>query len=301
MNLYGPAEGTVACTQFFVTSDVLSQDIVPIGKPLEGAHIRLRTEPLTEIPPIQERGLIELRGPSVSLGYIRRADDEVFEIDPFDPGGTNDEALFTTSDLVEKDCHDDFHFLGRVEGLLKINGVRTSAQEIQLAVLRSGAEECVVAPPEGPGRRAIGYVRLQPGVDITTVESRLREYLPHAVLPVLRVVGIIPKSVNGKLDIRELTERIPCEVSSSSAHDEALPGDEKLLGLIAKLFPAQIVSYGRDLFDLGANSLDIVLLIELVCDRYGVLLDPEDVLMNTGIADLAALINERAQAQVTAI
>lgn len=292
-NLYGPAEGTVACTQMIVTTDSLTRDVVPIGLPLNGAYVRLDRDGLRRESLQHEPGRVILSGPSVSEGYLQRTIADTFDVVAFGSPGPNMRS-YLTSDLVEQDDDGVLHFLGRVEGLLKINGVRTSMEEIQVAVIRSGADECVVVPSDVTGQRATAYVKTKPGGVLADVEDELRRFLPAAILPSLVAVDIIPKNVNGKPDVAALTRDThpdTCAQPHKTSHEEPL------LGLLGRLFPSLTVAEDRDIFDLGANSLEIVLLIEFVHAEYGVLLDPEDVLTNTRISDLVALIHDRVRAQ----
>src|SRR5437763_1768642 len=100
--------------------------------------------------------------------------------------------------------------LGRLDGQVKVRGVRIERGEIEAALASLGGvrEAVVVAREDRPGDvRLVAYVVPSPGADPCpeVLREALRERLPEPMIPSAFVIlASLPLSPNGKVDRRAL-------------------------------------------------------------------------------------------------
>lgn len=95
------------------------------GRPLPGNTFRI-VDPISgEVLPRGEAGEITVKGPTLMVGYLRMAPDEVFD----------DEGFFRTGDGGFFDAEDRLHWQGRLNDIIKTGGANVSPLEVD-AVLR---------------------------------------------------------------------------------------------------------------------------------------------------------------------
>ncbi|HVR96916.1 MAG TPA: amino acid adenylation domain-containing protein, partial [Thermoanaerobaculia bacterium] len=154
-NCYGPTETTVFALTGLYEGEAGAP---PIGRPLGGVRAYAIDREMRQVP-IGVPGEMALGGPGLSRGYLGRPalTAERFVPDPFgEPGG----RLYRTGDLVRQLPDGRFEFLGRLDGQVKLRGMRIETGEVE-AVLASHPEvrEAVVtAREDAAGKRLVAYV-----------------------------------------------------------------------------------------------------------------------------------------------
>jgi len=155
-----------------------------------------------------ETGNIQVRGYSLMAGFYKREREETFERDGFydtkDRGYLKDGFLF---------------FAGRDVGLIKTGGNNVSALEVEglLKSMPSVANAYVVGIPDAALGQIVGAAIVpsgSEGVDVEAITARLRTELSSYKVPkVMRVLesADIPFMTNGKLDFRQLVEKVIAE------------------------------------------------------------------------------------------
>jgi len=196
-NLYGPTEATIAILEHPVRTPFGTMGTVPLGKPFPGALVRV--EPEEDV----RTGELWLGGPQVALGYVQRqeATDAVFRTDP---RGTR---WYATGDRVRQDDEGCFHFLGRMDDQVKVQGHRVEPSEVDRVVgTHLGAGRSVTVAVEGTGGvRLVTFIDV-PG-DTVALMRALKEQLPPYMLPeAILILGHFPLNSNGKVDKRALKE-----------------------------------------------------------------------------------------------
>src|SRR5262249_5808152 len=181
VNVYGPAECTVAAT----TAAVPSGGPVPppIGVPLDG--VRCHVLDGFDVVPDGEPGEMCLAGACVARGYLNdpAATARSFVPDVTVPG----QRMYRTGDLVRRRPDGTFEYLGRLDDQVKIRGFRIEPGEIA-AVLRQHPavrESYVAAQRTGSADpRLIGYVAAAaaPAALIRFAASRLPGSLVAAAI-----------------------------------------------------------------------------------------------------------------------
>ncbi|MDQ2957932.1 MAG: amino acid adenylation domain-containing protein, partial [Actinomycetota bacterium] len=179
-NGYGPTETTVLSA--FTEIDG-SQLPPPIGLPPPNYQAYVLDSRLNPVP-VGVLGELHTGGASVSRGYLNRPEltAERFVEDPF--SDQPDARLYKTGDLVKRLPNGKIAFLGRIDGQVKIRGLRVELGEIETALAGHPAvAQAVVSMivDRAGEQQLVGYLRVEPGVqppDPAELKQYLSQWLP---------------------------------------------------------------------------------------------------------------------------
>lgn len=146
-NTCGPTETVVdamCCTlQTSSTAFDASLGYVPLGKPFGRCAIYILRPDTLELAPIGAVGEICIGGPQVSRGYLGMPEltASKFVVDPFVPRSEPGDAarMFRTADLGRMHGDGTIEYLGRMDGQVKLRGLRIETGEIETAILQHSA------------------------------------------------------------------------------------------------------------------------------------------------------------------
>ncbi|NKI42674.1 AMP-binding protein [Streptomyces physcomitrii] len=294
VNLYGPAEGVVACTGHEIdpaehASDYGGVPVMPLGRPLPGITTTLVDEESSlPLPASSDTGRLVIAGEGISAGYLSRDADGELLCTPFGEDG----RTFLTGDVVSRAADGRLGFVRRTGGVLKVNGVRTSKSELEGNARAAGAVAAAVAEKAG---EPILFVQLPPALDTPAFLTAMRRIGPASAVPRVRAVDGIPVNVNGKHDAALL-------LASEAAEDGTAPaaapaGDPavraRLVAQVESIHGGPVPD-GADLYDLGFSSLQMAMLLLALTENEGVELTAEELLSAPDLDDLARLIQERS-------
>jgi amino acid adenylation domain-containing protein len=215
VNLYGSTEltGDATCA-VFSPDTALSEEGVSIGTSMAGAELFVhddRGRPAAE-------GELLVGGPVLARGYHQRPMDEAarFRHHPARPGA----RVFATGDLVRRRDDGSLVWLGRVDNLVKVRGVRVELEEVERC-LRAGCDlagdVCVVLA----GDQLVACVT-PADVDVDAVRAAAARLLPAAMVPSrVAAMAALPLSPNGKCDRRALAAL--CAEARRTITPERLP------------------------------------------------------------------------------
>ncbi|WP_405749608.1 amino acid adenylation domain-containing protein [Streptomyces sp. NBC_01411] len=214
VNGYGPVECMVFVTTHQVTADSAVQAQVPVGRRLAGKAVHVLDERLRPVDD-GEVGELYASGDGLAHGYLGRPGltAERFVADPFgEPGG----RMYRTGDFVRWHDQEPLEFVGRVDGQVKIRGIRVEYAEVE-SVLEAHPEvkkAVVMATGEKPEeRRLIAYLTARQERKTELAELGLRVYaaekMPDFMVPYRFIVlDSFPLTHNGKID---RTALVTCE------------------------------------------------------------------------------------------
>ena len=119
---------------------------------------------------------------------------------------------------------------------MKIRGYRIELGEIEAALEEQPevAQAVVLAraASTGAGKRLAGYVVLRAALGVAELQGRLKERLPHYMVPAtLQVLERMPLSPNGKIDRRALPEPVP-DGAEAGTYRSPVSEAEKLVAQI---------------------------------------------------------------------
>jgi acyl-CoA synthetase (AMP-forming)/AMP-acid ligase II len=192
-------------TSLYAQDRALPAAIGSVGRPIPFVEHRIVDPDTKMVVAPGETGNIQVRGYSIMSGIYKREREDTFEADGF--FDTKDRGFFKDGFLF---------FAGRDVGLIKTAGNNVSALEVEsLLKTLPGVQSAYVVglPDEAIGQIvAAAIVPSGPGaVDADAIIARLRHDLSSYKVPkILRILeaGDIPFLSNGKLDLRQLVDRI---------------------------------------------------------------------------------------------
>ncbi|MGW5876144.1 non-ribosomal peptide synthetase [Nocardiopsis terrae] len=259
-NLYGPTEAAIDVTWFDCRDGYGHR--VPIGRPVDGCTIRVVDEHLDPVP-LGAPGELLIGGVQVCRGYWERPGltAERFVPDPFDGSGAR---LYRTGDLVRWRPDGTVEYLGRMDGQVKLRGMRVELGEVEVALAELDGVESAVADVYANGASdpaLVAYLRLADGAAegaeerVAGLQQALRGRLPSHMVPVsYTLVDEWPLSPNGKLDRRRLPSperpggrRRPVRPTT--------PAEHELVRLWSEVLDSDGIGVEDDFFELGGNSL----------------------------------------------
>lgn len=207
-NEYGPTECTVWSTVHRCLVSDADRSSVPIGRPIPGTVLHVGSPATGAAVAPGEPGELWISGPGVAPNVG----------EPVANG-----RRYRTGDLVSVGSDGTLSFCGRVDGQLKLGGMRIESSEIENALL---ADHSIAAAGIGVVHREAGLAQVvafvvarAAGVDIREVRRGLLERLPGVAVPhLVIVVKGLPLLPNGKLDRRELNRLASTSVAAAGDH-----------------------------------------------------------------------------------
>lgn len=294
-NQYGPSETHV------VTAEMLTGDphtwpaLPPIGRPVDGARIRL-LDGLRRPVPAGAVGELCIGGPVLARGYLGRAEltEEKFVRD-------GEGRLYRSGDLARFLPDGRIQWLGRSDHQVKIRGHRVETGEVE-AGLRAvpGVADAVVVRNQGSGAhdRLIAYYL--PGAEppaSDTLFSALRRSLPDYMVP-SRCIALdaFPRTSSDKVDRKALAARQPQDAVTASASPAApgTPTEKEIARIWSGLLGTDGIGTEDDFFVLGGDSLLATRLVLALRTELGAAVPLQAVFTAPTIAGLALLLDGAA-------
>lgn len=256
VNAYGPTECSDDVTHEILTEEPSFDLPIPIGKPVRNVTLSIRDASGLELPS-DSVGELYVQGIAVGLGYIGRPDltDKAFvKID----GAT----AYRSGDLARCDSEGVYHFHGRVDDQVKIKGYRIELSEIEFSILRLDniIQAAVVVNGTGPRASLTAFVVHATHATVKSgpedIAAQLHSILPEHMVPTdIRTLDTLPKTPNGKIDKKKLTDFAGTAAKPAvevAALDEA---ESDLLSAWRELLNYPRLSASENLFRAGADSI----------------------------------------------
>jgi len=263
VNGYGPTEDTVIATFAELDGTVLPP---PIGRPVANAQAYVLDRYLNPVP-VGVVGELHMGGAGVTRGYLGAPEltEQRYVPDPF--SGEPKARLYKTGDLVRRLPGGDIVYLGRIDGQVKIRGLRVELGEIETALVAHPAVAqavAIVIEDRAGERQLAGYVRLDAGgagASMADLRSHLENLLPKYMVPTYLVtVETFPLNTSGKID----KSALPAPDSAGETAEYVAPRtliETVLADMYARLLGHDQVGIDDGFFDLGGNSLQAMQLI----------------------------------------
>ncbi|MBS9430165.1 AMP-binding protein [Photorhabdus akhurstii] len=206
-NIYGPTEATVAVCgyRWSPESAITNELVVPIGTPYPGTKLKIGRQRQNEGD--VEEGELWIGGEQVVSGYLS---SNAMQADNFEYDGNC--YWYRTGDWVKRDNDGIFHFLGRCDDQLKVNGQRLERLEIESMLSKAvGVDDiAVIGWPVISGNCVEGLVFFISWHEKSNPELRkiCQQFMPRSMWPTRLVIGAIPKNRNGKTDYKQLKAKL---------------------------------------------------------------------------------------------
>lgn len=295
-NLYGPTEGTTACTAYRINDLNDADDSVPVGRALHGAEVHLLDGNLDEVA-AGEVGEVHIGGAGVARGYLDRPTltAERFLPDPFTtrPGA----RMYATGDLGRARADGNIEFLGRGDDQVKVRGYRVEPREVERVLMRHGSVRDVAVLPvgQGDGIHLVALVVPDAALAIDALRRYATEILPDYLVPSAFVtIEEITANDHGKRDLTLLRQIAHDEIGRRRAMVPPRDDVERYLSEVwQELLTVEEVGASDDFFALGGNSLLTFRLRQRIHRDLKVRIGIQDVLTVTVLSDLAELLRRQ--------
>nr|BFE74344.1 hypothetical protein GCM10020092_076450 [Actinoplanes digitatis] len=295
-NGYGPTEATIGAT----IMELGPEDVAapPIGMPKPNYRAYVLDRHLHPVP-VGVAGELHLGGPGVARGYLNRPEltAEKFIKDPFvdEPGA----RMYRTGDLVRRRPDGNLVFLGRIDGQIKIRGLRVELGEIETAMATHDAvlQAAVVVRDDPAGdKQLVGYARVAPGgpaLSIPDLRQHLSQMLPAYMIPThILLLDAFPLNASGKIDRAALPDPDVTEADTAFVAPRTLI-ETAVTDMYANLLKVERVSVEDSFFDLGGNSLQAMRLITRLRTDLAVDADVTAVFLAPTPAQLTVLLRDK--------
>lgn len=246
-----------------------------------------------------EIGEIVVRSRYVALGYWNRPEETAkrFEMDG------NRTRLFRTGDVGT--IHNDglLEHLGRKDWLVKILGNRVEPNEIE-AILRlhpDVRDVCVAVQREDAGGISLcAFVvsRRQSRPSLPELKAFLRARLPDYMVPsVFEFLADLPLNRSGKIDRHALESRkIEHRMDVAIAEPPRTDAERRIVQICKAVLAIDEIGINDNLFDLGANSLLAMMIVNRLMTEFQVELSARIVFDFPTISEIAKFVSARRDA-----
>jgi amino acid adenylation domain-containing protein len=258
-NCYGPTECTLYSTFFNVEKDY---DSSYIGRPLAGYQLYV-VDPNLNLVPQGAAGELIVAGAGVGRGYLNRPDQNAEKFITF-----MGQRAYRTGDLVKWSPDGNIDFIGRIDGQVKLRGLRIEMGEIEACILKyPQIKTTAVDVKEVCGAQHICCYFTS---DVQIDADRLKEYLAskltdYMVPTAYMQMEKLPLTPNGKVNRRALP------VPSVSLQTENVAPEterEKAMFDIAKeLLKMDDFGVTDDLTKLGLTSLLAIKMVMMAAKK----------------------------------
>ena len=247
INMYGITETTVHVTYRRLRSNDLAERESLLGEPIRDLRLELLDQALQPVA-LGAEGEICVSGGGVALGYLRRPE---LTAERFVGG-----RLYRSGDMARRREDGELVYLGRHDGQVKISGFRIELGEVEAAMLACAGvkQACAVAWED----RLVGFIA-GAGVQALSVSDCVAARLPAHMRPTLyRVVGILPLTVNGKVDRPQLRKGLEAEFTQPQPAASAASQESVVAAVWCRVLGVDAVGPNENFFDAGGTSLLLV-------------------------------------------
>jgi amino acid adenylation domain-containing protein len=300
LNIYGSSEVAADVTWHDVLEE--EEDIgatVPIGKPISNTQMYV-LDPHRSPVPVGVRGEIYVGGDGLALGYWNRAalTAERFVENPIAP--EQSKRLYRTGDLGRWRGDGEIEYLGRVDGEVKLRGMRIDLGEIESVLLsHAGVREgAVIRVEEGGEARLVAYLvpEDREKADGRELRRYLRSKLPEHMVPGRFVqVAELPLLSSGKVNRRALATVEGVVLSEQGTVAPRTAVEQKLAGMWREVLKVGEVGVDQNFFELGGHSLLVLQVMVRIRREFDVELGVRTMFEEPTIAELAIEV-EKARA-----
>ncbi|MFK3943456.1 amino acid adenylation domain-containing protein [Pseudomonas monteilii] len=293
VSLGGPTETTIWSIWHAITTQ--DQGQIPYGRPVPGNRY-LVLDAQGDHCPVGVVGRIHTAGVNLALGYLQ--DGQLLQTDFVTVTDERGEPVraFRTGDCGRYREDGVLLFDSRVNGYVKIRGVRVSLPDVEAALSSHPAlRQVLVVDHRAPGSDDVGLGALyvcadgtEPG--LTELRGHARQHLPGSHVPTRWLpVAALPLSQNGKPDraiARQWLEAAP------PATPRPLPGHPVLdvYAQVLALPPGQATDTSASFLSLGLRPQHLKAIAAGLQQRFAVSLSPAQLLRCRDARDVERLL-----------
>ncbi|WP_291584138.1 amino acid adenylation domain-containing protein [Clostridium sp. UBA6640] len=287
-NTYGPTESTVCATYYKCNGNVYNN--IPIGKPIANYSVYILNKD-NKLQPIGIPGELVVAGPGVTRGYLKQND---ITKQKFIENINNFNRIYKTGDLARWLPDGNIEYLGRIDNQVKIRGYRIELGEIEQIILKDNEikDVAVICNSDANGNPYIcAYIVSDIEINIKTLKRKLYKDLPNYMIPqFILQIDEMPINVNGKLDNKKLPYPEFNRVSYDEYSEPANDIEKKLCEMFSEVLGVKDIGINDELFDLGADSLKMIIILPKIQKEFDVKLSIEDMFSNVTVKSISQKI-----------
>ncbi|NTU29719.1 tyrocidine non-ribosomal peptide synthetase TycA [Brevibacillus sp. HB1.1] len=290
VNAYGPTETSICATIWEAPSNVLLNQTIPIGKPIQNTYAYIVNEEL-HLQPIGSEGELCIGGVGLARGYWNRPDltAEKFVDNPFVPG----EKMYRTGDLAKWLPNGEIEFLGRIDHQVKIRGHRIELGEIESVLLKhEQIKEAVVIAREDQHDQPYLCAYYISQLEVTPAQIRefAAQKLPAYMLPSYFVkLDKMPLTPNDKIDRKALPEP-DVTAETNPAYEPPRNQTESILATVwQEVLGIEKIGIRDNFYSLGGDSIQAIQVAARL-HAYQLKLDTKDLLNYPTISQVALYV-----------
>lgn len=290
MNGLGITEAGGNVTFGEITKQHLSHAPAPLGHVVDGIQATL----LPVEGAAENEGELVLRSRFLASGFVNKDCDSVFT------QHADGSITLRTGDLVRIQDDATWTHLGRIDDVVKINGVRIAPAEVESAMrnLAGIDDAAVVRVVDDTGRLRLHALYTGPApLPLSEVRHGLACWLPSSKIPTMfTYVESMQYGSGGKLN-RSAMHKVAAAAEQPSNVSPRGPSDaleKKLLGIWNDIL--RVVNSGIDdnFFDAGGDSLLGAELLTRIYADFTIQISLDQLYRNPSVAGIAAIIRNNA-------
>lgn len=259
VNVYGPTEATVCTSLCQCTED---WTVPVIGKEIQGVTYHIHDDDAMDA----DDGELWISGECLAIGYFK---NEVLTKEKFPI--VNNRRYYRTSDHVRRTDDGNLEFIGRYDRQVKFHGQLIELEEIEstlklLRLVRNAAVVKRVISERNSKEIIAAFVEVGDTTDAEEatkyIRKALRHHLPKWMIPGhIELIQRLPKVTSGKVDYSALSVMELKNFSMQPEENYLSDKEEIVAKIMADILKISRVNPNENFFDLGADSLDTLLLI----------------------------------------
>lgn len=275
INLYGTTETTLIKTFYRIPKELTGDATngICVGKPISNSNILVLNEN-DKICDIGEEGEVYIQTPFLTNGYYK---DEQLNRQKFVPNpiGNFNDVIYKTGDYGKYDKERNLIILGRKDGIIKLNGVRSDINSIERNILELDEIKmlkCIPHEVDGSIQALVCFYSSQEQIT-EVIKEHCIKFLSSYELLSLHFIHLkdFPTNSNGKVDIIELKEKVKQFFKKNETIELPINETEQQLVSIWKdVLDIDRVSVKDNIFLLGGNSIHLIQLATRIHSVFSV-------------------------------
>jgi amino acid adenylation domain-containing protein len=259
-NIYGPTEISIACN----SRDLSNTDHITTGPPLLNVREVVVDSDGNALPP-GIVGELLIGGRGVGRGYINRPEQTAERFITRAGVALPDERFYKSGDFARWTEDGEIEILGRNDNQIKLRGLRVELGEIENTLSSiEGVRSCAVMIRriQNSDHLCAWYVADGPAdsLDPPGIRERLAKTLTPYMVPTAYLrLGVMPKTPNGKNDLRALPTPELLKSTDYEAPKTAL--EEAICSIFADVLDLEKVGAKDSFFDIGGSSLAVTRIV----------------------------------------
>jgi len=279
-NLYGPTEGTICVTHFFIDREY---ENIPIGTTMLNENIYI-ADPFGRVVPVGVPGELIICGPQVGRGYLNRPEQtaKVFVKNTYDDTADEEhQNCYRTGDIVRYLDDGNIEFIGRRDLQVKIRGFRIELGEVE-KVIRDypSVNDATVVVAEENGTKCIhAYVVSNEKIDISELHRFIKSQKPAYMVPSATMqIDAIPLTPNHKVDKRKLPPIIKEQKAADDGARSMTELEKSIVEILKSILGEGNYGVSTEFADLGITSISSIKLATQLYKKFGLRVNSKEIL-----------------------